>query len=64
LKVKLAEAGKFVSQEAVQLHGGIGMTDELIVGHHFKRLLLLSKLYGDEDYYLQRYIELQRRSAA
>jgi hypothetical protein len=40
------------------------MTDELIVGHHFKRLLLLSKLYGDEDYYLQRYIELQRRSAA
>ena len=64
LKVKLAEAGKFVSQEAVQLHGGIGMTDELIVGHHFKRLLLLSKLYGDGDYYLQRYIELQRRAAA
>jgi alkylation response protein AidB-like acyl-CoA dehydrogenase len=58
LKVKFAEAGKFVSQQAVQLHGGIGMTDELIVGHHFKRLLLLSKLYGDEDYYLQRYIDL------
>jgi len=58
LKVKLAEAGKFVSQEAVQLHGGIGMTDELVVGHQFKRLLLLSKLYGDEDWYLQRYIEL------
>ena len=55
LKVKLAEAGTFVSQQAVQLHGGIGMTDELVVGHHFKRLLLLSKLYGDEDYYLQRY---------
>lgn len=60
LKVKLAEAGRFVSQEAVQLHGGIGMTDELVVGHHFKRLLLLSKLYGDEDWYLQRYIALGR----
>jgi alkylation response protein AidB-like acyl-CoA dehydrogenase len=58
LKVKLAEAGRFVSQQAVQLHGGIGMTDELVVGHHFKRLLLLSMLYGDENYYLQRYMEL------
>ena len=59
LKVKLSEAGKFVSQQAVQLHGGIGMTDELIVGHHFKRLMLLAKLYGDESHYLQRYIQLQ-----
>ncbi len=59
LKVKMAEAGKFVSQEAVQLHGGIGMTNELAVGHHFKRLLLLSKLYGDEDYHLQRYMALR-----
>ena len=63
LKVKLAEASRFVSKQAVQLHGGIGMTDELIVGHHFKRLLLLSKLYGDEDYYLQRYIDLGRKFA-
>jgi alkylation response protein AidB-like acyl-CoA dehydrogenase len=64
LKVKLAEAGRFVSQQAVQLHGGIGMTDELVVGHHFKRLLLLSKLYGDEDYHLQRYLELARQTEA
>lgn len=59
LKVKLAEAGRFISHESVQLHGGIGMTDELIVGHLFKRLLLLAKLYGDEDYYLDRYVRLQ-----
>lgn len=59
LKVKLAEAGRFISHESVQLHGGIGMTDELIVGHLFKRLLLLAKLYGDEDYYLDRYLGLQ-----
>lgn len=64
LKVKISQAGRFVSQQAVQLHGGIGMTDELSVGHHFKRLMLLSKLYGDEDYYLQRYMDLGRRSAA
>ena len=59
LKVKLAEAGRFIAHESVQLHGGIGMTDELIVGHLFKRLLLLAKLYGDDDYYLERYIQLQ-----
>lgn len=63
LKVKLAEAGRYVSQQAVQLHGGIGMTDELVVGHHFKRLLLLSKLYGDEDHHLQRYLSLVRPAA-
>lgn len=57
LKVKVAEASRFVSHEAVQLHGGMGMTDELIVSHLFKRLLLLSKLYGDGDYYLRRYLD-------
>ncbi len=58
LKVKLAEAGRHVSQEAVQLHGGIGMTDELAVGHHYKRLMLLGRLYGDENHYLQKYVGL------
>ncbi len=58
LKVKLAEAGRLVSQQAVQLHGGIGMTDELAVSHYFKRIHLLARLYGDEAYYLQRYMDL------
>ena len=40
------------------------MSDELAVGHHFKRLLLLSKLYGDEEYYLQRYMALSGAAAA
>lgn len=64
LKVKLAEAGRLVSHEAVQLHGGIGMSDELIVGHLLKRLMVLSKLFGDEDFYLQRYVRLRRAAAA
>lgn len=55
LKVKLGEAGRFVAQQAVQLHGGIGMTDELSVGHYFKRLLLLNTLFGDSDHHLKRY---------
>lgn len=55
LKVKLAEAGRFVSQQAVQLHGGIGMTDELAVSHYFKRLQVLGMLFGDEDFYLEKY---------
>ena len=64
LKVKVSEAGRYVAQQAVQLHGGIGMTDELVVGHHYKHLLLLDKLYGDEGYYLQRYTDLARQRAA
>jgi alkylation response protein AidB-like acyl-CoA dehydrogenase len=64
LKVKIADAGRYVSQHAIQLHGGIGMTDELNVGHHYKRLLLLSKLYGDEGYYLQRFAELSASLSA
>ena len=64
LKVKVAEAGKFIAQQAVQLHGGIGMTDELCVGHHYKRLMVLSKLYGDEAHYLQKYADLMASRAA
>jgi alkylation response protein AidB-like acyl-CoA dehydrogenase len=58
LKVKLGEAGRYVSQQAVQLHGGMGMTDELAVSHHFKALLLLNVLFGDSDYHLDRYLAL------
>jgi alkylation response protein AidB-like acyl-CoA dehydrogenase len=64
LKVKIADAARYVSQQAVQLHGGIGMTDELSVGHHYKRLLLLSKLYGDENHYLTRFASLSAGQAA
>ncbi len=56
LKVKAGDAGRFVSQQAVQLHGGIGMTDELGVSHYFKRLLLLNALFGDSEHHLKQYL--------
>lgn len=57
LKVKVEEVGRFVSQQAVQLHGGIGMTDELGVSHYFKRLLLLNTLFGDGEHHLLQYLK-------
>jgi alkylation response protein AidB-like acyl-CoA dehydrogenase len=57
VKVKLGDASRFVSQQAVQLHGGIGMTDELGVSHYFKRLLLLNTLFGDSEHHLRQYLK-------
>ena len=60
LKVQIGKAGKLVGQQAVQLHGGMGMTDELAVGHYFKRLTMIGALYGDTDYHLGRFTALGR----
>ena len=57
-KVQIGKAGRFVGQQAVQLHGGMGMTDELNVGHYFKRLTMLDTLYGNVDHHLKRYASL------
>lgn len=53
-KVGVAQAGRYVSQSAVQMHGGIGMTEEYAVGHYFRRCLVIERLFGDPAYYLQR----------
>lgn len=57
-KFMMAKAGRYVGQQAVQLHGGMGMTDELAVGDYFKRLTTLDPLLGDSDHQLARYTEL------
>ncbi|MGG4053965.1 acyl-CoA dehydrogenase [Delftia tsuruhatensis] len=57
-KFMMAKAGRFIGQQAVQLHGGMGMTDELAVGDYFKRLTMLDPLLGDSDSQLARYAEL------
>jgi alkylation response protein AidB-like acyl-CoA dehydrogenase len=51
----VGEKARFVGQQAVQLHGGIGVTDELNVSHYFKRLTLINAQLGDSDYHLGRY---------
>jgi alkylation response protein AidB-like acyl-CoA dehydrogenase len=56
-KVTVAKAGRFVGQQAVQLHGGMGVTDELEVGDYFKRLTMFDPQLGDSDYHLARYCE-------
>ena len=53
-KAALGQYGRMVGESAVQIHGGIGMTDELAVGHYFKRLTLLETLYGSPDHHLRR----------
>jgi len=57
-KVQIGNSGRFVGQGAVQVHGGMGMTDELNVGHYFKRLTMIDTLYGSVDHHLKRYATL------
>jgi alkylation response protein AidB-like acyl-CoA dehydrogenase len=57
-KVKIADAARQISQEAVQLHGGMGMTEELKVSHTFRRLTMLAQRFGDADHHLERYAAL------
>jgi alkylation response protein AidB-like acyl-CoA dehydrogenase len=57
-KVTIGKAGRYVGQQSVQVHGGIGMTDELNVGHYFKRLTMIDTLFGSTDHHLKRYAAL------
>ena len=54
-KVQVGKSGRFVGQNAVQLHGGMGMTDELNIGHYFKRLTIIDTLFGNVDFHLKRF---------
>jgi alkylation response protein AidB-like acyl-CoA dehydrogenase len=54
-KVQLAESGRYVTQQAIQLHGGIGITDEHDVGLYFKRMLALNSSFGDAEHHLARF---------
>ena len=54
-KIKIADAARHVSQEAVQLHGGMGMTEELKISHTFRRLTMIAQAFGDADHHLARF---------
>lgn len=55
-KVQAIRAGKFISQNAIQLHGAIGMTEECQVGWFAKKIILLSAIFGDEDYHISQFM--------
>ena len=59
-KTVVGQAARYTGQQAVQLHGGMGMTDELIVSHWFKRLTAADLMFGDSDAHLQRFAALTR----
>ncbi len=57
-KVQIGKSGRYVGQQAIQLHGGIGMTDEYAAGHYFKRLTMVDRSFGDVDFHLKRFSDL------
>src|SRR6516162_5852655 len=59
-KVQIGRSGKFIGQQSIQLHGGIGMTTEYKVGHYFKRVTMIDTIFGDADHHLR---ALARRGA-
>ena len=54
-KIKVSDACRHVSQESVQLHGGMGMTEELKISHTFRRLTMLAQTFGDAEHHLERF---------
>jgi alkylation response protein AidB-like acyl-CoA dehydrogenase len=57
-KARIGKALRFVGQSAIQIHGGMGMTDELAIGHYFKRATMIESQFGSVDHHLQRYEDL------
>ena len=63
-KVQIGRACRFVGQNAIQLHGGMGMTDEMAIGHYFKRATMIEGEFGSVDHHLRRYETLSLEQAA
>ena len=59
-KVVIGQSGRFIGQQAVQLHGGMGMADELDVSHYFRRLTAAELTLGDTDFHLERVVAMNR----
>ncbi len=56
-KVQASTGGLFVGQQAIQLHGGIGVTEELNISHHYRRLFVIARQFGDADLHLARFAQ-------
>ncbi len=57
-KVQIGQAGRYVGQNAVQIHGGMGITEELRLGHYFKRISMINTQFGNVDHHMKRYAAL------
>ena len=58
LKAQIGLSGKLVAQDAVQLHGGMGVSDEMSIGHYLKKLIAVDALFGNSNYHLNKYSQL------
>jgi alkylation response protein AidB-like acyl-CoA dehydrogenase len=58
LKATVAKYGKLIGEEAIQIHGGIGITDELNIGHYVKRLMTINVTFGDGDFHQKKFNQL------
>ncbi len=63
VKAIVSQAGRFVGQGAIQLHGGIGVMDEAPVSHYFKRMTAITLMFGDADHHVARFSDLMERGA-
>jgi alkylation response protein AidB-like acyl-CoA dehydrogenase len=60
-KIRICDACRHISQESVQLHGGMGMSEEMKVSHAFRRLTIIGQQFGDADHHLERFANLEKR---
>ncbi|MEO0467010.1 MAG: acyl-CoA dehydrogenase family protein [Pseudomonadota bacterium] len=60
-KVRIGQGARFIGQSAVQIHGGMGVTDELAIGHYFKRLTLLENEFGGVDHHMRRFTAVSQK---
>jgi alkylation response protein AidB-like acyl-CoA dehydrogenase len=58
LKYQVGNAAKLIGEESIQLHGGMGVTEEMSIGHYFKRLTTIRTIFGNSDYHLKKYSSL------
>ena len=63
-KARIGKAIKYVGENAIQLHGGMGMVDEYLVSHYFKRATMLGVLFGNEDYHMKRFSDITQANVS
>tara|TARA_B100001093_G_scaffold518646_1_gene604269 strand:- start:1221 stop:2375 length:1155 start_codon:yes stop_codon:yes gene_type:complete len=63
MKIAVARSSKMIGEEAIQIHGGMGMTDELNIGHYVKRLMTINLMFGDGDYHQRKFNQISYRAA-